>query len=31
MIDKYKVIFSKATSEHAGQADKGGKRRIFQD
>ncbi len=29
MIDKYKVIFSKATSEHAGQADKSGKRRIF--
>tara|TARA_B100000941_G_C28386470_1_gene490285 strand:- start:261 stop:914 length:654 start_codon:yes stop_codon:yes gene_type:complete len=29
LIDLYKVIFSKATSEHAGQADKSGKRRIF--
>ncbi len=29
LIDLYKVIFSKATSEHAGQADKNGKRKIF--
>lgn len=28
-IDKYKVIFSKATSEHAGQADKDGKRKVL--
>lgn len=28
-IDKYKVIFSKATSEHAGTPDKSGRYRVF--
>ena len=29
LIDKYKIIFSKATSEHAGTPDKNGRFRLF--
>ena len=29
MIDKWKVLTSKSSSEHAGQADKNGVRRVF--
>lgn len=29
MIDKYKVIISKAAAEHAGQTDKAGRRKVL--